>query len=642
MSSSFGDNKRKPGAGASAVTEARRLAALAATWTFPSKGPRVTSGSQVAAATARNAGVLALKYAEQNGSVYIPPESGAKSLTLDLAGSTIDANNNIYYDYTVPDGTTTLTLTLTNIPTGYGDAISFVFGGITTDTGGDFKSLVINGQSVSPIVQNKQESNTTITTDKSVSNGSVLTITADQTFGGSGRILLSLLPLSLTVDFTDALYALYSSIANFNIPVGIREVRLTLTNVPAQYGDNTTLGFSVLTNITGGEFTNLVIDGNTVSPISQTHTANGTLITTSRSVSNNATIIARANKQIGKTPGGDPAGAISLYRKPAQWTVRTEAGSKNWGGVASSTTGQYLVAFTGGDIYLSENYGSTWVSIIQSARTCLTVLRPTQNDIFILFDDRLTYSTDGGSNFTEVLSGGSEPFPADTSYIALFGNGTTTEFRLVAASGNTGNLRRSILPYTNWVSIATSSLGSYVRGMVVSEDGQSITVQGAAAVKTNTTLNDFGTWRDSGITIESGQQIQDVAASTDATKIVVAVYGGGIWRSDNRGSSFTKVIESNESWNTVASSGNGSILVAAPGAGGIQTSVDSGEHWTQSTTAAWNSVASSQDGTRLVAVTSTYIYTATEAPIPGGSGEQQAPPPEMNGQIPSEDGPTLA
>jgi hypothetical protein len=69
MSSSFGDNKRKPGAGASAVTEARRLAALAATWTFPSKGPRVTTGTQVAAATARNAGVLGLKYAEQNGSV---------------------------------------------------------------------------------------------------------------------------------------------------------------------------------------------------------------------------------------------------------------------------------------------------------------------------------------------------------------------------------------------------------------------------------------------------------------------------------------------------------------------------------------------------------------------------------------------
>ncbi len=87
MSSSFGDNKRKPGAGASAVTEARRLAALAATWTFPSKGPRVTTGTQVASASARNAGVLGLKYAEQNGAVYVPPSSGGNGGGAQSAGS---------------------------------------------------------------------------------------------------------------------------------------------------------------------------------------------------------------------------------------------------------------------------------------------------------------------------------------------------------------------------------------------------------------------------------------------------------------------------------------------------------------------------------------------------------------------------
>lgn len=76
MSSSFGDNKRKPGAGASAVTEARRLATIAQTWTFPSKGSRVTSGTQVAAVGARNSGALALNYAEQNGSVNTATATG--------------------------------------------------------------------------------------------------------------------------------------------------------------------------------------------------------------------------------------------------------------------------------------------------------------------------------------------------------------------------------------------------------------------------------------------------------------------------------------------------------------------------------------------------------------------------------------
>jgi hypothetical protein len=73
MNSSFGDNKRKPGASSSSVTEARRLATLAQTWTFPSKQPRVVSGIQVASAMARGAGRLALLNAEQNGALQDPP-----------------------------------------------------------------------------------------------------------------------------------------------------------------------------------------------------------------------------------------------------------------------------------------------------------------------------------------------------------------------------------------------------------------------------------------------------------------------------------------------------------------------------------------------------------------------------------------
>lgn len=64
MNPSFGDNKRKPGGTASQLTEARRLAAIAQTWTQPSKQPRVPGAGGVPAALARSAGLLALKNAE--------------------------------------------------------------------------------------------------------------------------------------------------------------------------------------------------------------------------------------------------------------------------------------------------------------------------------------------------------------------------------------------------------------------------------------------------------------------------------------------------------------------------------------------------------------------------------------------------
>lgn len=88
MSSSFGDNKRKPGAGASAVTEARRLAAVAQTWTSPSKQPKVTSGTQVAGVMSRNSGVLSLKNAEQNGYAIPPVIIPINYIDLDFSNPT--------------------------------------------------------------------------------------------------------------------------------------------------------------------------------------------------------------------------------------------------------------------------------------------------------------------------------------------------------------------------------------------------------------------------------------------------------------------------------------------------------------------------------------------------------------------------
>ncbi len=70
MSSSFGNNKRKPGATAGAVTEAKRRATLAQNWDDYSKQPKVAGASIVPSIMGRNAGIQSIFYAQNNG--YIP------------------------------------------------------------------------------------------------------------------------------------------------------------------------------------------------------------------------------------------------------------------------------------------------------------------------------------------------------------------------------------------------------------------------------------------------------------------------------------------------------------------------------------------------------------------------------------------
>ena len=69
MSSSFGNNKRKPGATAGAVTEAKRRATLAANWDDYSKNPKVPGASIVPSIMGRNAGIQSIFNAQNNGSV---------------------------------------------------------------------------------------------------------------------------------------------------------------------------------------------------------------------------------------------------------------------------------------------------------------------------------------------------------------------------------------------------------------------------------------------------------------------------------------------------------------------------------------------------------------------------------------------
>jgi hypothetical protein len=99
-----------------------------------------------------------------------------------------------------------------------------------------------------------------------------------------------------------------------------------------------------------------------------------------------------------------------------------------------------------------------------------------------------------------------------------------------------------------------------------------------------------------------------VASSSDGTRLVALVGGGGIYTSVNSGTNWTVQTNapySSTYWDSVASSSDGTHLVAVVNGGGIYASVNSGITWTQQISApstSWQSVASSSDGTHLVAV----------------------------------------
>jgi len=129
-----------------------------------------------------------------------------------------------------------------------------------------------------------------------------------------------------------------------------------------------------------------------------------------------------------------------------------------------------------------------------------------------------------------------------------------------------------------------------------------------AIFSTSLLAQDFTWIQTSGPTIvPPNQEGGGIASASDGTKLVAAVYNGGIYTSTNSGATWTQQTNApNANWMSVASSADGTILVAITLAysGGIYTSTNSGMTWTKTsapTTNFWWAVASSSDGTKLAA-----------------------------------------
>jgi len=123
-----------------------------------------------------------------------------------------------------------------------------------------------------------------------------------------------------------------------------------------------------------------------------------------------------------------------------------------------------------------------------------------------------------------------------------------------------------------------------------------------------------------------------VSCSGDASKIIVATYGGPVYLSTNSGNSWTTISTAGMSgYGTVRCSPNGSTMYAVFQGAGVFVSTNSGSSWTSTSLStiglAWVSVACSSDGTTAVVVsynggvytTSTSGESWTKTPIPSTS-----------------------
>ena len=105
-----------------------------------------------------------------------------------------------------------------------------------------------------------------------------------------------------------------------------------------------------------------------------------------------------------------------------------------------------------------------------------------------------------------------------------------------------------------------------------------------------------------------------IASSSDGSRLVAAILGGGVWTSHDYGTTWSQASSlPSAQWRAVASSADGTHLVAAVFGGGLYTCY--GTTWTLSGNTSpynWSSIASSADGSRLVAcIYGSGVYVST-------------------------------
>ncbi len=300
----------------------------------------------------------------------------------------------------------------------------------------------------------------------------------------------------------------------------------------------------------------------------------------------------------------------------ATWTERTNAGSRTWTAIASSTDGTRLIATaSAGYIYTSADSGATWTertnagshywtAAASSADGAKLIATTNSNDIYTSSDSGATWTahTVAGAGNWHTVAGSSD----GNKLIAGIGNpyGTGGAIYTSTDAGVTWTARASA-GSRNWQAVASSNDGSK---LVAADYNGAIYTSADSGV----------TW-----TAQAGagnRYWTSLASSANGTKLIAAGgWGSSLYTSTDSGVTWTLQASAGvRNWQTVASSADGTKLVAGDWQGSVYSSADSGATWTTHTingSRHWRSIVSSTDGTRLAAIfdyKSSSIFTSAD------------------------------
>jgi len=309
----------------------------------------------------------------------------------------------------------------------------------------------------------------------------------------------------------------------------------------------------------------------------------------------------------------------------AQTWTRTSAPTNDWISVASSADGSRLVASGSRSIYISTDFGTTWVS--NNAPGLLAGWQWW----------RVSSSADGsqleatvnallgiGLIFISTNSGGTWMHASDyfaKSGAQLWSVASSADGSTLAAGPFSGGyIYVSTNHGSTWSQTSANLPGQ--TSVVASADGSRLAAAGAnlgGAIVTST--NSGVTW------ITNNAPAAErfcIAASADGTKLITAGDSNSINTSMDGGVTWISTNVPNAPgslWYSVASSADGKtlVLVSHQPVGCIYTSTDSGATWISNNvpTNLWESVAVSADGSRMVAAAlGDGIYVSQTTPNP--------------------------
>ena len=309
----------------------------------------------------------------------------------------------------------------------------------------------------------------------------------------------------------------------------------------------------------------------------------------------------------------------------AQIWTRTGAPTNDWISVTASADGSRLAASASQSIYISTNFGTTWVS--NNAPGLLAGWqwwRVSSSADGSQLEATVNAPLGTGLIFISTNSGGTWAHASDyfaKSGAQLWSLASSADGGTLAAGPSAGGY---VYVSTNHGS-TWNQTGANLQGqtsVAVSADGSRLAAVGADTSRAIETSSDFGvTW----ITNNAPTAARFcIAASADGMRLITAGDSNSINTSTDGGVTWISTNVPNAPgslWYAAAASADGKTLVLATHqpVGCIYTSTNSGATWTSNNVPAdiWGSVAVSADGSRMVAAASgDGIYVAQTTPKP--------------------------